>query len=202
MNTLTGQSCDNAAKRGKSITDIKGQRFGNLVAKYVTDKRDNKGSAIWHCKCDCGNEIEVSYNKLLYTKTISCGCKKRQHEQKLNTFLQHVDGTSMDMLKSKKIPTNNTTGVKGVYYIRGKYMAKIVFQKKQYVLGNYETLDEAADARKQAEEELNAAVLTHYEKWQERAKEDPDWAETNPIKYTVDKEQKCYLSVNCFPVMT
>ena len=189
----------NSRPRGKSITDISGQRFGHLVAEAATDKRDAKGSAIWQCKCDCGNEVEVSYNTLLYTKTISCGCKKKQHEQKLNTFLQHVDGTSVDMLKSKKIPTNNTTGVKGVYYIRGKYMAKIVFQKKQYVLGNYDTLEEAADARHQAEEELNHVVLAHYEKWQQRAEHDPLWAESNPIKYIVNKESRGYLSVECFP---
>ena len=187
------------APRGKKPADIKGKRYGNLTAEYVTDKRDAKGSVIWHCRCDCGNETEVSYNKLLYTKTISCGCQKRKHEQELNTFLQHVDGTSVDMLKSKKVPVNNTTGVKGVYYIRGKYMAKIVFQKKQYVLGNFDTLEEAANARRQAEEELNDVVLSHYEKWQTKAKTDPVWAQSNPIKYIVNKEQKGYLSVNCYP---
>lgn len=198
---ITGkrQNCGCKASKGKEIADIKGRCFGLLTAEYATEGRDNKGSVIWHCKCDCGNEVEVSYNKILYTKTISCGCQKKKQEQRLNTFLQHVDGTSVDMLKSKKIPTNNTTGVKGVYYIRGKYMAKIVFQKKQYVLGNYDTLEEAADARHQAEEELNNVVLEHYEKWQQKAKIDPLWAEANPIKYIVNKESKGYLSVECFP---
>lgn len=37
------------------------------------------------------------------------------------------------MLKSKKIPTDNTTGYKGVYLIRGKYVAKIVFQNETIV---------------------------------------------------------------------
>ena len=78
-------------------------------------------------------------------------------------------------------------------------MAKIVFQKKQYVLGNYDTLEEAADARHQAEEELNHVVLAHYEKWQQRAEHDPLWAESNPIKYIVNKESRGYLSVECFP---
>lgn len=187
------------ASRGKKPVDIKGKRYGHLTAEYITERRDAKGSAIWHCKCDCGKEVDISYNKLLYTKRTSCGCQKREHEQKLNTFLKHVDGTSVDMLQSKKIPANNTTGVKGVYYIKGKYMAKIVFQKKQYVLGNYDTLEEAADARKQAEEELNQVVLEHYKKWQAKAGIDPTWAESNPIRYIVNKESKGYLSVNCFP---
>ena len=51
----------------------------------------------------------------------------------MQTFLTHVAGTSVDMLKSKKIPTDNTTGYKGVYLIRGKYVAKIVFQNETIV---------------------------------------------------------------------
>lgn len=65
----------------------------------------------------------------------------------LRTFLTHVDGTSIDALKSDRIPSNNTTGVKGVYKIRGKYVAKIVFKKKQYILGQFDTLALAAEAR-------------------------------------------------------
>ena len=50
----------------------------------------------------------------------------------------------MDALKSKKVPTDNTTGYKGVYLIRGKYVAKIVFQKKQYFLGTYENIEDCS----------------------------------------------------------
>lgn len=59
----------------------------------------------------------------------SCGCQKKEHDKSLQSFLTHVAGTSVDALKSKKVPTDNTTGYKGVYLIRGKYVAKIVFQK-------------------------------------------------------------------------
>jgi len=186
-------------KRGKPITDIKGSRFGRLTAQFATEKRDEKGSAIWHCLCDCGKELDVSYNALLYTNQKSCGCQKRQRNQELHSYLQHVDGTSMEMLKSKKVPTNNTTGVKGVYFIRGKYVAKIVFQKKQYVLGTFTTVDEAAAARKQAEAEVNDTVLSHYESWQEAAKLDPVWAENNPVRFTVNKDENGSLRVNCLP---
>ena len=44
--------------------DITGQRFGRLAALYATDRRDNSGYKIWHCYCDCGNEIDVSYKAL------------------------------------------------------------------------------------------------------------------------------------------
>lgn len=55
------------------------------------------------------------------------------------------------MIQSQKLPRDNTTGYKGVYLVRGKYLAKIVFQKKQYFLGTYDSIEEAAAARKSAE---------------------------------------------------
>lgn len=186
-------------KRGKPISDIAGSRFGRLIAEHATDKRDPKGSVMWHCRCDCGRELDVSYNALMYTETKSCGCQKREHEQQLNTFLKHAGGTSIDILKSKKVPTNNTTGVKGVYLIRGKYVAKIVFQKKQYVIGTFATVSEAAEARKQAETELNDVVLSHYQAWEEIATKDPIWAQHNPVHFDVNKDRNGSLHVDCFP---
>ncbi|MBQ0037231.1 MAG: hypothetical protein KBS74_01015 [Clostridiales bacterium] len=49
--------------------DITGQRKGRLTALYPTDKRDGKGSVIWHCKCDCGGEIKLN-TRCLQRKTI------------------------------------------------------------------------------------------------------------------------------------
>ena len=40
------------------------------------------------------------------------------------------------------MPADNTTGYKGVYFVRGKYVAKIVFQKKAYYLGNFDDIEE------------------------------------------------------------
>ena len=186
-------------KKNYYSQDISGKRFNRLVAEYPTDKRSSKGSVIWHCRCDCGKEIDISHNELVYSNLKSCGCQKKEHDQKLKGFLAHVDGTSIDMLKSKKLPSNNTTGVKGVYFIKGKYEAKIVFKKKQYYLGKYDNLQNAASARKEAEQLLNETVVVHYEKWNERAKADPEWAENNPITINVTKDGTSGLSVVCLP---
>ena len=40
--------------------DITGQKFRMLTALYPTENRDYKGSVIWHCRCECGNELDVS----------------------------------------------------------------------------------------------------------------------------------------------
>lgn len=104
----------------------------------------------------------------------------------------------MDALKSKKIPTDNTTGYKGVYRIRGKYVAKIVFQKKQYFLGTYEKIEDAAKARKAAEEVLFNGFAEYYRKWKKCADADPEWAVRNPIQVIVNQVDK-KLNVTMLP---
>lgn len=180
--------------------DITGQRFGQLTALQHTSRVDSRGYVIWHCRCDCGTETDVSYNRLMYGNHKSCGCRKRAHEQKLNTYLTHAAGTSIDMLKSKKLPTDNTTGCKGVYLVRGRYMAKIVFQKKQYFLGYYENYEDAVRARKAAEEQLFDAAAEHYALWKRYAERNPDWATANPIQILVEKQGE-ELKVQLLPVL-
>ena len=182
-----------------AYNDIAGQTFGLLTALYPARRYDKSGSVIWHCRCQCGQETDVSYNRLLYTNQISCGCRKKAQEQKLNSFLVHVANTSVDMLKSKKVPTDNTTGYKGVYLVKGKYMAKIVFQKKQYFLGTYDQIEEAAEARKEAEEVLFDGMSAHYAKWKQKAEADVEWASENPIQVIVTQNAEKRLSAAFLP---
>ena len=54
---------------------------------------------------------------------------------------------------NRKLRTNNTTGVKGVYLTpRGNYQAAIHIDAKRKHLGTFDTLGEAAGARKEAED--------------------------------------------------
>lgn len=181
-------SCGCKKQKAYAFQDITGQRFHRLTALYPLRQRDKKGSVIWHCRCDCGDEIDVSYNNLAYSNMKSCGCQKKEHDQALGTHLTHVAGTSVDILKSKKIPANNTSGVKGVYLIRGKYVAKIVFQKKQYYLGVYATLSDAAAARHKAEAAIHDEVIAFYDKWLRKAETEPEWAKNNPVQIKVEKQ--------------
>lgn len=199
MDVLIAEKSSKQSRKA-AISDITGQKFYRLTALHPTEKRDAKGYVIWHCRCDCGNEVDVPYNSLMYSNTIrSCGCRKREHEQQLGNFLKRVDGTSVDMLKSKKVPKNNTTGVKGVYFIKGKYVAKIVFQKKQYVLGSFDDLESAAAARKEAETQLNDTVVAYYDRWSARAAQNAEWGEHNPMRITVERDGRHGLHVVCLP---
>lgn len=192
--------CGCKTDRGRPA-DITGKKFNRLTALYISKRNDPKDGVVWRCRCDCGNEVDVPYNNLVFCNQKSCGCRKKEHDKKLSSFLTHVAGTSVDMLKSKKVPTDNTTGYKGVYLIKGKYVAKIVFQKKAYYLGTYDNIADAAQARKEAEEVLFDGVAEHYAKWKEKADTDPSWAEENPIQIFVSQNSDKRLSLALLPIL-
>lgn len=189
---------DKKAHRDKmnyAYVDIAGKRFYKLTAMYPTEKRSVGGSIVWHCRCDCGNEVDLEYNKLMWGNFKSCGCLKKHHSQKLKDFQARADGTSIDVIKSKKIPIDNTSGYKGVGFARGKYFAKIVFQQKQYYLGAYKNIEDAVSARKEAETLLFDETAAYYERWKRKAEGNPAWAAQNPIQIHVKKDPVRGLSV-------
>lgn len=58
---------------GRPKKDISGKKFGKLTAikRVGSDKRN---ISVWLCKCDCGNEKEVSMSSLRPYHNPSCGC--------------------------------------------------------------------------------------------------------------------------------
>lgn len=54
--------------------DLTNQTFGHLTALYRLPSRN--GKSYWHCRCDCGNEIDVYINSLISGKTKSFGCAR------------------------------------------------------------------------------------------------------------------------------
>ncbi len=181
------------------MSDITGRRFGRLTVQNKVENVSEKGYSVWHCRCDCGCELDVPYNTLMYGNQISCGCKKREHNKSLGSFQARVDGTSLDLIKSDKLPTDNTTGYKGVYYIKGKYVAKIVFRKKAYYLGAFDDIEDAHRARLEAEEALYRPTVEYHERWSKRASTDPEWAKANPMQIFVERLND-RLSVSFLPV--
>lgn len=52
--------------------DLTGKRFGKLI---VLGRSEKKGRGkFWHCKCDCGTELDVITEHLKSGHTRSCGC--------------------------------------------------------------------------------------------------------------------------------
>jgi len=58
-----------------NFIDLTGQKFNKLtVVEFV--RINNKRNAVWRCRCDCGNFVEVAGYCLKNGNTKSCGCLK------------------------------------------------------------------------------------------------------------------------------
>lgn len=144
--------------RKQPLKDWIGKRFGMLTVVSYVGKEN--GFHIWHCRCDCGNEVDVRQNNLLRGWTTSCGCKRKPTKN-----FTYVEGTCVELLDPNKTFKSNTSGVRGVYFesAAGKWHAQICFRNHRYNLGRYSALKDAAKARAAAEEHIFENFLSWYE---------------------------------------
>ena len=64
------------------LIDLTGKKFGRLTVMRRTSNK--KTRTYWHCKCDCGKEIDVCASHLSSSKTVSCGCSSAERIAELN----------------------------------------------------------------------------------------------------------------------
>lgn len=67
-------------RKSKPRIDLTGKTFGYLTPQYYI-----KGGK-WHCKCKCGNEIDVDTRNLNSGHTKSCGCLLKEVNSINNTY--------------------------------------------------------------------------------------------------------------------
>lgn len=63
--------------RGR-VRQLVGLRFGRLVAVELLPIKGRSHSAMWLCRCDCGNELVVAAKRLTGGETRSCGCYRAE----------------------------------------------------------------------------------------------------------------------------
>lgn len=146
--------------------DLTGQRFGKLT---VLSPAENVGDrTAWLCRCDCGREAVVKTNRLRGGRTVSCGCV---YEVGIETRLNYIDGTCVEMIRAKTVRRNNTSGVPGVDWRADKerWRATICFQGQRRYLGSYKRFEDAVAARKRAEEEIYDPFLQKFDQTQARS---------------------------------
>lgn len=190
------QSCGCKKRKIFSGADLTGQRFGRLVALYPRKKEYNEYTkVIWHCRCDCGKEIETRADCLLTGATRSCGCISREVGEKVHTYRHFLEDTCVEALESSaKNHKNNTTGFRGLHLMKnGKYRVRIMFKGVMYFIGYFNSFEEAVQARLEAEESLHTGFVNAYHRWKERAKADPAWAEENSFYYDVQRVGKDFV---------
>ena len=71
--------------------DLTGRRFGRLIAKSASRKRDQSGNVFWNCLCICGVKKLVRGTSLLLGRTRSCGCllAERSAQRVRKIFYKH-----------------------------------------------------------------------------------------------------------------
>ena len=157
------------AKRCREI----GRRYGQDGQVVVLDLERGpakyRGASVALCRCACGREFKTALSRLRSGMCTSCGHDEAEILRRGREISRAsaVDGTKVVSL-SQKLSKNSSTGVKGVSLIAkgrnaGKYRAYINLRRKQYHLGLYSTLEEAAAARAEAEEEMYGDFIRWYE---------------------------------------
>ena len=154
--------------RNQPKLDLCGKRYGRLTGVRPTGEI-RRSSAVWLWQCDCGRAIEATAESVMWGGRTSCGCA--QTEQRVSAIkasqaaIERVYGTNVNNIRSSKIYANNTSGVRGVYWHKASkaWCAKIGFRGRNYLLGYYRHLEDAAAARKEAEEHLFGDFLSWYD---------------------------------------
>ena len=146
--------------------DLSGQTFGRLTAIEPVGRQNRK--VVWRCRCECGAMVDVKSDNLTGGHTTSCGCKSSAIRVAAGVtgraaMMQH--NTNIGKISKATIQKNNTSGVRGVHFDKGlgKYRAVIHFQKRRYPLGSFDSLEEAAAARRTAESKIYGDFLAWYE---------------------------------------
>lgn len=96
----TIKSCG-CSRKQINCKDLSGLKFGKLSPIEIIGSNQNR-RAIWKCKCDCGNIINVSSDLLLQNSVKSCGCMKASlGEQKVGDILTDM---GVDFITEYRIP--------------------------------------------------------------------------------------------------
>lgn len=187
--------CTPVKRKTATFRDLSNQKFHRLTAQYPTSERNKKGSVMWHCRCSCGNEIDVSEDELVHGSRYSCGCRKIEVEKEFGKRKQLIDGTCIESL-NRKIRRDNSTGCTGVFKKKnGKYGVILGFKGKKYNLGDFEALEDAVMVREKGHQLVHIGFINAYQEWKKRGDESQTWAKLHPFIFEVTQNPDRTLSV-------
>jgi len=112
-----------------ALIDLTGKRFGNIV---VIRRAQKSGIVRWLCQCDCGRELEVSSNKLLYRGQQDCrpcAAKKNQAKKRSRLIAERTE-----MLKNTG--AESPGGCRLVPIYTAKQLRYAVVLEEDYLLVN------------------------------------------------------------------
>lgn len=154
----------------KRIDVAIGQRYGRWI---VLEELGGSHHRKLLCRCDCGTQRAVRLSHLRDGASLSCGClsAKRAKERGGNIKvaqagqeLKLYEGTNITMISRPKSYCNSSTGVLGVSPYYKRFKATLKLRGKQIYLGVYDTIEEAAEARRKGEERYFDPVIEEYKR--------------------------------------
>ena len=112
--------------RGVPKRDLTGKVFGRLTVLYPITGPN--GHLMWHCKCNCGNEIDVTGANLQKDHgTRSCGCYKKELARKIGIANKHdLTGQKFGYLTVLQEDKKRDDSKRGVIWICQCICGKIV----------------------------------------------------------------------------
>lgn len=181
------------AGNAKKIEEWKqeiGKKYGDLiVVDFAGKKEAAKGYRTvpyMKCLCEkCGQYTEIPLARLRSGGAKECAaCAKKNLDigrEAIKNLYSKNGSTIYSVSERRKRNKNNASGFTGVSYIQSinKYRSYIVFQRKQYNLGCYETRIEAHEAYMAAKKRLHGGFVEWYkencpENWNKIQKKDGD----------------------------
>lgn len=153
--------------RAKGV-DLTGKKIGKLTVL----SRDPGRWDYWICECECGNRKSIVTKSLREGNTNSCGCIQREIASKVGGSTigknneKHIEvarayRTNFKVIESEKLPKNNHSGHKGVWWDKSRSMwqAYIQVHGKRISLGRHYDIKDAIRAREEAEKEYFAPLI-------------------------------------------
>lgn len=158
---------------------IIGDKIGELtvLGRIVKDRKP-----FYNCICSCGEKVVIRADNLDKVKIVCCGKPKNHmdlYKKQTTLFSEEtiqkrtdnrkkscvIDGVYADRLNAK-IPSSNTSGVKGVHFDNrnGVWIARIGLKNERIYLGRFPDKESAIQARKEAEEKYYRPILQQYKK--------------------------------------
>lgn len=99
-----------------ATVDLTGQRFAHLEVLYRNGSwKSNRSSsrAVWHCRCDCGNECDVIGELLRNGDVTSCGCSHTsKYEGYVVQYLESL-GYILDVTFFREKTFSGLVGING-----------------------------------------------------------------------------------------
>ena len=157
---------------GKKLIAPIGQRYGRWTVLEDLGGCPSK----WLCRCDCGKRVAVRADHLRNGRSRSCGCLTAELSKERGSHIvvaaiarmqaMNYDGTNISLItRPEKRPNRgNNSGVLGVSPKGNRFRATIFLRGKQVYLGTYNTIEEAAEARKLGEEKYFKPVIEEFER--------------------------------------